>query len=385
MTDLSREVAAIEPDLIALRRDLHRRPELAFQEYTTTAVVADRLRALGLTPRPVIGRTGVWADLAGGGAGPRLLLRADIDALPLQEVGGRPYGSVVPGVMHACGHDAHTAALVGAATLIAARVHRLRGSVRFLFQPAEETLLGARAAIDAGALNGVDAAVAAHVFAGVPFGSVAYRSGPMMAGADFFEMQVSGRSAHGASPHAGVNPITAASQVVGALPTIVASDFPPGTRLAVSVTRFEAGHAANVIPDRATLAGSVRGYDALDRDRALVRLAQLGARVCDAFGAGFTLSTTARVPSMANAESLLAAVDAAVAASGARHEDSGLRNASEDFALIGERVPAFFFGVGAGGPNAAAHHSPSFDVDEGCIGLTSQLLTRIAVGFLPSV
>jgi len=189
-------VAKLEPDLIRLRRDLHRSPELAFDEHETGARVAETLTSLGLAVRRGVGRTGVLADLEGAAPGPRLLIRADMDALPITEATGREFASRRPGAMHACGHDAHTAAAIGAATALAELCDQLAGTVRFCFQPAEETLSGARAMIDDGALDGVDRVLGGHVFAPLPLGTVLNVAGPVLAGADFFELDVIGRAGH---------------------------------------------------------------------------------------------------------------------------------------------------------------------------------------------
>jgi amidohydrolase len=187
---LVRDRAALEPELVATRRALHEQPELAFAEHRTAELVADRLGTLGLEPQTGVGGTGVIADIDGARSGPTLLLRADMDALPLEETPGRSYGSRVPGRMHACGHDAHTSALLGAASLLAPYARSLAGRVRLLFQPAEEVGAGALAVIADGALDGVDEAIGAHVFSPIPFGVVGTRAGEFLVGADFFELAV---------------------------------------------------------------------------------------------------------------------------------------------------------------------------------------------------
>ena len=190
----------LEPELVAIRRALHEQPELAFAEHRTAALVADRLRTLGLEPQTGVGGTGVIADIEGARSGPTLLLRADMDALPLEETPGRSYGSRVPGRMHACGHDAHTSALLGAGSLLAPHARSLAGRVRLLFQPAEEVGAGALAVIADGALDGVDEAIGAHVFSPMPFGVVGTRAGEFLVGAEFFELTVEGAVVTLASP-----------------------------------------------------------------------------------------------------------------------------------------------------------------------------------------
>jgi amidohydrolase len=305
-----------------------------------------------------------------------------MDALPIQERSGVEFSSTVANVMHACGHDAHTAALVGAATMLARRRGDLRGRVRLMFQPAEERLEGARAMIADGVLDGVDVAVSGHVFAGFPLGTVVRRPGPMMAGADLFEIEIAGVGGHAGAPQGSVNPITAAAQLLLALPTLVAYESAPGARVALTITAVESGRAANVVPDRLVMRGSLRWYDDQDRARLLERLGVLGRGICEAFRASFALSVTASVPVMVNAPRLLPAVDAAIAAAGAQALDAGPRGASEDFALVAERLPSFYVGVGAGGPQHPPHHSGTFDLDEDAVPLMAELFTRIALDVL---
>jgi amidohydrolase len=233
---------ALEPGLVAARRRLHQQPALAFAEYETAKLVAGRLRELGLDPRTGVGGTGVVADVEGAAPGLTLLLRADMDALPLEEVGGRPYGSAVRGRMHACGHDAHTSALLGAAELLVARKHLLVGRVRLLFQPAEEILGGALAIIADGGLDGVDEAIAAHVFAPLPFGAAAMRVGELLVGADLFELTVEGGGGHsGLGAHEARDAVLACAQLVDALQVIAARETASSELLVLTIASIEGG------------------------------------------------------------------------------------------------------------------------------------------------
>ena len=270
--DLVQSLEKIEPDLIALRRDIHRHPELGFTEERTASIAAERAKTLGLEVRAGLGGTGVIADLDGAQPGPTLLLRADMDALPVQETTGVDFTSQVPGMMHACGHDAHVSALIGAATLLSEMRDEIAGRVRFAFQPAEELLTGASRMIEDGAMDGVDQVLGAHVFSIAPYGAVVTMPGPMLAGASAFELKVIGKAGHGGMPDTSVDPIYAAAQVITALQSIVARETRPGERLVVSIAAIEGGKAFNVVVEEVTLKGTVRWFTEVERDRALSRI-----------------------------------------------------------------------------------------------------------------
>jgi amidohydrolase len=381
--DVARDCQALEPALTRIRRTLHAHPELSGGERETAALVAAELRRLELDVRTGVGGTGVMADI-GPPRGGALLLRADLDALPLQETSGRPYGSTVPGVMHACGHDAHVAALLGAATLLSRRRGELKRPVRLLFQPAEEVGRGARAVIDDGALAGVEAAVATHVIAPLPFGQVAVWRDGALCGVDFFELELEGAAGHSAQARAGSGVVLAASQMIAQLDGLASDGASRGLLLAV-VASVQAGHAANVLAARAMLRGTIRWQHQADREGALERVAQQLEAVTAATGTIGRWSIPARVPVLRNAPAIAALVDAAVHATGRAHaSDPGLLPFSDDFAHIAERVPACYVGVGAGGPHAAPHHHPAFDVDERAIGLSAEILTRTALAWTSS-
>ncbi|MEO7665759.1 MAG: amidohydrolase, partial [Dehalococcoidia bacterium] len=227
-------VARLEPDLIRLRRDLHQHPELAFAEERTASIVRQRMEGLGLRVRAGVGGTGVVADLQGTRPGPMVLIRADMDGIPVEERTGLDYSSIAPGVMHACGHDAHVSALIGAATVLT-EMHDLAGTVRFCFQPAEELLIGAQAMIADGAMDGVDCVLGAHLLSSVSFGTVSVAHGPLLAGGDLFELRVIGKAGHGGTPQASIDPVYAAAQIVTALQSVVARETRPGEPLVVSI------------------------------------------------------------------------------------------------------------------------------------------------------
>jgi len=381
---LASERAALETELIETRRALHRQPELAFAEHRTAELVARRLSALGLEPRTGVGGTGVIADIDGIRPGPTLLLRADMDALPLDEVPGREYGSEVPGHMHACGHDAHTSALLGAAALLAARTDALSGRVRLLFQPAEEIGAGANAVIADGGLDGVDEALAAHVFSPIPFGVVGTRTGEMMVGLDVFELAVEGGGGHSGIAHQSRDAVFAAAQLVTALQSIPARETSPADTLVLTVASIQGGTAANVVAGTVTLRGTLRWLDPGVRERALTRMQQIADGVCGALRVSAELRIQATVPVLRCSETSSVLLADVSAAAGSTVIDPGVIPASEDFAQLAERVPAGFIVIGAGGEGCGAHHAPDFDIDERSIGVTAEVLARAALARLHS-
>ncbi|MDQ2760011.1 MAG: amidohydrolase [Actinomycetota bacterium] len=364
------------------RRALHRRPELAFCEHATAALVAERLRALGLQPRTGIGGTGVIADLEGAHPGQTLLLRAELDALPLDELDGRSYGSELAGRMHACGHDAHMSALLGAAELLVSRRDRLAGRVRFLFQPAEEIGAGAQAMIEDGALEAVDEALGAHVFTPLPFGVAATREGELLVGADLFELVVSGGGGHSGLSHDARDAVFAAAQLVGGLQSIVARETSPTELLSLAIASVEGGSAANVVASEVTLRGTLRWLKRSEREHALGRVEQIAAGVCGALRVAHELRITATLPVMHGAPEPTALLADAARAAGATVVDPGILPASDDCAYIAERVPSAFIAIGAGGEGCGAHHALDFDIDERSIGLSAEILARATLARL---
>jgi amidohydrolase len=377
------QVDKLEPDMVALRRDLHRHPELGHEEHRTAALVAERMTALGLEVRTGVGSTGVLADLRGAAPGPTLLIRADMDGLPVTETTGLDFASKHQGLMHACGHDAHVSALVGAATLLTEARDDIAGRIRFCFQPAEELLTGARRMIDDGAMDGVDRVLGAHVFSVAPFGTVLAMPGPFLAGADSFELRIIGKAGHGGMPQLSVDPIYAAAQVVTALQSIVARETKPGEPLVVTIAAIEGGRAANVVVDEVTLRGGVRWFSTAERERALERVEQIATGVCQGLRARAEFRVVASVPVTANTPADLDPLTAAVEDSGrAALLNPGPITGSEDFSYFLERAPGAFFGVGSGSPEAAPHHHHAFTVDERAIALTSEVFVRTALKVL---
>jgi amidohydrolase len=379
---LAQTVARLEPDLVRLRRDLHRHPELAFAERRTASIVGERLEALGLAVRPGVGGTGVVADLEGTTSGPRVLIRADMDALPVIEQTGLEYSSTTPGVMHACGHDAHVSALIGTATVLA-EMRELPGTIRFCFQPAEEVLTGAQRMIADGVMDGVDAVVGAHLLSPIPFGTVSMAVGPFLAGGDLFELRVIGRAGHGGTPQSSIDPVYAAAQVITALQSVVARETRPGEPLVVSINAIQGGLAANVAVEAVTLQGTIRWFSPAERERGLARIEAIARGVGEALRVRIEFEVLGGAPVTSNVAEYAALVDEAVTESGrAMLVDGGPITATDDVAYLLDKAPGAFFLVGTGGPGAVPHHHPAFEIDERAIGLMSEILARAAIKVL---
>ena len=279
---------ALSAETVALRRDLHAHPEIAFEEVRTAGIIAERLRALGLEPRTALGRTGVVAVLEGARPGRTVLARADIDALPMPDDKTVAYRSTTENACHACGHDGHTAVLLSVAKLLSERKADLRGRVVFVFQPAEEIVQGAAAMLADGALDGLepDTAVGLHLSTMHPTGTVALRAGPAMAAADAFRLVLRGRGGHAAKPNETVDPIVMAAQVISALQTLVARETDPVDQAVVSITSIHGGTAFNIIPEQVELKGTLRSFDQATRQRLRERIVALVEGIAHAMRGG---------------------------------------------------------------------------------------------------
>ncbi|HET6763574.1 MAG TPA: amidohydrolase [Longimicrobiaceae bacterium] len=373
--------------LIHTRRDLHRHPELGFQERRTAGIVAERLRAAGYEVRTGIAETGVVGEMRGGaGDGPTLLLRADMDALPIAEECAHDFVSTHAGRMHACGHDAHVAIGLAVAERLAATRDEWGGTVRYVFQPAEEGGGGALRMIEEGGiLDGVDAALGLHVWLGLPSGVVGVIPGPFMASAGEFELTIRGKGGHGAMPEQTIDAVYVGSQVVTALQGIVSRGISPLESAVVSVGSFHAGTAQNIIADTAVLTGTVRAFDPALVDALPERMERVVKGVCDALGAEhdfhYRLDTPATINDAELAETVRLAAEEMVGRDRVR-SDPGVRTmAAEDFGEMLMRVPGCYFFVGARDEERGIvhpHHSPRFDLCEECLPTAVQVLERAA-------
>ncbi|MFN8483189.1 MAG: amidohydrolase [Anaerolineae bacterium] len=364
-------------DLTATRRDFHMHPEMGFQEVRTSGIVAERLTALGYDVVTGVGRTGVVGLLQGGQPGDRtVLLRFDMDALPIEEANNVPYRSQTPGVMHACGHDAHTAIGLGVASVLMKHRAELPGTIKLMFQPAEEGLGGAMAMIDDGILDRigppVDRAFGLHVSSGHPTGTAATCVGPMLAAAAPFTITVQGRGGHGAMPHDTVDAVVVAAQIIVALQTIVARNVNPEDTAVVTIGSITAGNAGNVIADSATMRGSIRSFTPEVKALLRRRIPEVAEGVAAALGATAEVTILDGVDATVNAQAPTElAAKTAAAVLGADNVGLDFRlTGSEDFSAVLARVPGNFFMLGARddarGLNAP-HHNPHFDIDETCL------------------
>lgn len=370
-------------EMVEVRRDLHMHPETAFEEVRTAKLVADRLAAMGLAPRTGVGRTGVLATIEGARPGRTVMLRADMDALPIQEENQTPYRSRHDGRMHACGHDCHTAILLGIAGHLARHRDQLAGRVKLCFQPAEETGGGADAMIADGALEdpAVDAAFGLHVWQDLDLGRVLLTPGPFMAAVDEFEVTITGRGAHAAQPHLGRDPVLCLAHVVTALQAIAARETDPVREVVVSVTQVRAGSAFNIIPESAWMSGTCRSFDPAVWEALPAQFERIVNGVAGAFGCRAEVRferhnrTTINDPAMTR----LARAAAAEVVGEAAIEEGGRTMGGEDFSAFLARVPGCFIAIGSRNASKGltfGHHHPRFDVDEGCLEIGAEVLLR---------
>jgi amidohydrolase len=377
------DVADLLPALVALRHDLHAHPELAFTEHRTAAIAAAALRELGLEVHEGLGGTGVVA-LLHNGPGASVGLRADMDALPLQEQSGLPHASRHSGIHHGCGHDGHTAMLLGAARQLVRKRDSFSGTVVFIFQPAEEGRGGAKAMIDDGLFERFpcDAVYALHNWPDLPLGQAQTRPGPIMAAADRFDITVRGRGGHAAQPHQTPDAILAASQLVTQLNTIVSRRIDPGESAVLSVTRIEGGHSHNVLPAEVQITGTVRSFDLGAQDCIEAALRDSAAGVALGSGTeikvGYTRYYPATVNSAAEAElALAAAVDAGLRSSVAPRPAF----TSEDFAFMLRARPGAYLWLGQGRADESGRplHHPCYDFNDDALPLGIRWFTAVAV------
>jgi hippurate hydrolase len=370
--------------IVALRRDIHREPELGFDTQRTAEKVLAALDGLPLDMETGVAKNGIVATLEGEGDGPTVALRADMDALPILEDTGLPFASETEGTMHACGHDGHTSMLVGAAHALSGMRDRLGGTVKFIFQPAEEGGGGGKVMVDEGVADGVSSIFALHLWPGLPFGKVATKAGPIMAAADAFEMEVKASGGHGAMPHLASDAIAIAAHIVTALQTIVSREVDPVEPAVLTVGEIGAGTAFNIIPDKARIGGTVRTLNADLRERIPGRMEDLARGIARGMGGDVDLDYTFSYPVTVNDE---AAADLAL---GIAEDLFGgesvleLPNPSmgaEDFSYFLETLPGAFIWLGVG-EEVSGLHTPKFAFDEEILPLGSALLAAISISAL---
>lgn len=377
-----------QQELVRTRRELHQHPELAFEEHHTAALVAQRLESLGIPLRKGLAGTGVCATLAGEGEGRCLALRADMDALPVQEVAGRPHGSRVDGVMHACGHDGHVATLLTALRVLRRERVELPGTIRAIFQPAEEIGSGAIKMLDAGVLEDppVDGAVGLHYWGFQPTGVIGVKAGPSMASVDEFHVTIHGKGGHGAIPHEAVDALAAGAYLITALQTIVSRTVDPLQPAVVTVGAFKAGDAFNVIAGEARLSGTVRTFDKDLWNAIPRRFKDLVRGVCAAHGCSCDIEYSRHTSPLNNDPEMATLVrEVAVELVGEDHVVEQMTMGGEDMAEYLAVVPGCFFFVGAASEDkgiTAGHHHPAFDLDEDALEIGVEMLVRVARRYL---
>ncbi|NJR41296.1 MAG: amidohydrolase [Akkermansiaceae bacterium] len=365
--------AKLSPRLIEIRRHLHSHPELSGQEYQTAAYVAGVLSSCGLHVQELVGKTGVVAELEGTQADSRLLaIRADMDALPIQERTNLEFASHQPGIMHACGHDVHTTVGLGTAMILSQLGELLPGKVRFLFQPAEETAQGASWMIRDGVMTGVDAIFAAHVFPTIPGGSLGIRYGALTAAADDLELVIVGESGHGARPHEAIDAIWVASQIMTGLQQAISRTQNPLRPVVLTIGQIQGGRAPNIIADQVRMLGTVRSLHPETSSTLPVWIENIVAQVCQTYGAKYEMNYRRGVPSVQNDLALTQILESAAQEAWGSDRVQILLEPSlgaEDFSLYLNHAPGAMFRLGVGfadRPNYPLHH-PQFHVDEQAI------------------
>ncbi|MDY8095563.1 M20 family metallopeptidase [Paenibacillus polymyxa] len=377
-----------EQELIAWRRHLHQHPELSFEETNTSAFIADQLRSFGIEVRTNVGGNGVLGFLEGGQPGRTIAFRADFDALPIQDEKEVPYKSTVPGVMHACGHDGHTAALLGVARVLSHNRGTLKGKLVFIFQHAEEKPPGgAKFMIEDGCLDGVEAVYGIHLASEIPFGKIGLKSGPAMAAVDAFTIQINGKGGHGARPHQTVDSIVIGSQIVNGLQQVVSRRVDPIESAVLTIGVFQAGTAFNVIADKAKIEGTVRTFNKEVRKEVENEIRSIVKGLTEAYHAGYEMDYLNGYPSLVNAEAETERVRELIGRLYGADAFLDLKPVmgAEDFAYYLEQRPGAFIHVGARNEDERthfAHHHPHFDFDERALLVSGHIFLALALEYL---
>ncbi|MCD4838754.1 amidohydrolase [Neobacillus sedimentimangrovi] len=376
----------VTEEMIELRRDFHQYPELSFKEEQTSKKVAEYLRACGLKVREQVNGYGVTADLMVDEAGPMIAFRADMDALPIQEETGLPFASKIPGVMHACGHDGHTAILLGVAKLLSFQRERLKGNVRFIFQPAEEINPGgAKGMIQEGVLEGVEAIFGLHLWSELPSGTFRTCYGPMMAAADRFIIEIEGQGGHGGMPHKTIDSIVLASHLLMASQQIISRQIDPLEAGVITFGKFSSGTAFNIIANKAVLEGTVRSFLPEIRETLHKKLKELTTGFANIYGAKIHLDYQYGYPPVENHKNEVDFILETAAKVFGRNNTGIMKPnmAGEDFSYYLKEIPGAFCFVGAQVPNKPVypHHHPRFQIDESVLPKAAQWFCQLAFDY----
>tara|TARA_B100002052_G_scaffold97085_1_gene89656 strand:+ start:2849 stop:4024 length:1176 start_codon:yes stop_codon:yes gene_type:complete len=367
--NIKEEVKEIKQSIVSNRRDFHMHPELGFKEIRTSKIIAQKLSSYGLDVQTGVGKTGVVATLTGNTDGKTIALRADMDALPIQETGDLPFKSVHDGVMHACGHDGHMSMLLGAAKILSSKKDTINGTVKFIFQPAEEGLGGARYMIEDGVLEEVDEIYGAHLWNYQQYGTIGVKPGPIMAAADLFDIVIKGKGGHGATPHGTVDAIIVASQIIQSLQTIVSRNTNPLESTVVTVGKINGGYNFNVIADQVSMQGTTRAYTEKNRQLIKTRMSELLDGIGNAFNAKIKLNYKDGYPPVINNEECATKLlSAATKVVGDGAGNPYLSMGGEDFSYFVNEKPGCFFFIGSAPKDrellSTPHHCSHFDIDE---------------------
>lgn len=373
----------------ALRRDFHTHPELGFEEIRTAGIVARELQELGIEITTGVGKTGVVALIEGPEPGPVVLARVDMDALPIEEDSEAEYASQTPGVMHACGHDGHTAIGLTVAKMLVARQNELKGTVKLVFQPAEEGLGGAELMVAEGVLENPrpDCSLSVHVWNEKPIGWIGATSGPAMAASETFYVKITGKGGHGAAPHLSIDPLLASAQAVTALQSIVARNVPPMDTAVVSVTSLHSGTTFNVIPQTAEFSGTIRTFNPEVREMVLKRFVEVVEGVVQASNCTAEIELESITPAVINDAELAARIQKlAKEMYPEAHISTDERTmGSEDMAFMMDDIPGFYMFIGSSNAEKgldAKHHHPKFDIDEAALSRGAALMTAAIMDIL---
>jgi amidohydrolase len=384
LSRIREDIQILHPQLVAWRRGLHQRPELGFREHLTAEFISQKLQEWGIEHETGVAQTGVVATILGKQPGPVLAIRADMDALPVQEQNQVSYQSQHAGVMHACGHDGHTAIALGTAYYLSQHPGCFAGTVKLIFQPAEEGPGGAKPMIEAGVLRNpaVDAIIGLHLWNNLPLGMIGVREGAMMAAVELFDCTIKGKGGHGAMPHQTIDPIVVGAQVVSALQTIVSRNVDPLKAGVVTVGKFQAGHACNVIAESAELKGTVRYFDPSLEDFFEQRIEQIIAGICQSQGASYTLEYQKLYPPVINngaIAALVRSVAETVIETPAGVVPECQTMGGEDMSFFLQEVPGCYFFLGSANLDKGLsypHHHPRFDFDETALSMGVEIFVR---------